>query len=208
MQYAMNARLARFLLCSLCLHIAVSWLLLRAGSFEHGMARESSAASTPLSVRIVPRENAAQSAAPETPALIDRRSAHPTTLENAPAPAQEFDATPRPEERRPIAMQDYLTAGQLTRRPIPLTEIDLNVAEISELAFTGEAQLIVLIDADGVVADVIASGATDIDREFAVRVAARFKQARFRPGEINGKAVNSQLKIKVVSERLGALDAR
>lgn len=96
--------------------------------------------------------------------------------------------------------QDYLSTGQLTRLPTPLANIDLNVAEISDLAFIGETQITLLIDEKGVVTDVRSATETEDARRFIERVAERFRNAQFRPGEINGKAVKSRLKIAVVSE--------
>lgn len=70
------------------------------------------------------------------------------------------------------------------------------------MAVTGNITLTVFINADGTVADVISSIETENAREFADRVAARFKGARFSPGEINRKAVKSKLHITVVGEEL------
>lgn len=99
-------------------------------------------------------------------------------------------------------VEDYLPAGGLTRLPAPLSEIDLNLPAINGIEVAGQIDLTILIDAKGMVADVISSVEAEHLRALSERVAARFKSARFIPGEINGIAVKSRLQITVVSENL------
>jgi len=101
-----------------------------------------------------------------------------------------------------VSDRDYVIAGRLTRLPVPITDIDLNVAGINDSDVTGKVELTVLVDGAGAVVDVIPAIEMESARAFAERIAARFRIARFKPGEINGKAVNAQLRITVVSESI------
>jgi hypothetical protein len=94
----------------------------------------------------------------------------------------------------------YLSAGRLTRAPRPVTDIDLNDPALNNLAFTGELELTLLIDVDGTVANVVIPVQSGSGENFANHIAERFRHARFSPGEIDGKRVRSEMKIKVVSE--------
>jgi len=97
---------------------------------------------------------------------------------------------------------EYAIAGHLTRLPAPITDIDLNVPGINDSDVTGKVELTVLIDRNGNVTDVIPVVEMESARVFAERVAQRFRMAQFKPGEIDGKAVNAQLRITVMSESL------
>lgn len=96
--------------------------------------------------------------------------------------------------------ETYLPSGRLTRLPSPVNEIDLNIAEIDAAAMAGVIELTVLVKADGTVAHVSTFVQDDKARQFADLIASRFLSARFFPGEIDGKAVNSEFKVTVVSE--------
>lgn len=100
---------------------------------------------------------------------------------------------------------DFIATGLLTRMPVPITNIDLDVAEVKDVVATGAVSLAILIDADGSVIDVVSMNADSSLKHFADRVAEVFRRARFSPGEINGKAVKTRLEINVVSEPLVSL---
>lgn len=218
----MNTRLIHSLLCSLCMHLAGLGLFFHGGVVEYGVARskKSLVAQSPLAVRIVTgttvQRDIRTQGLPETRHVTEPEF----SLEKIPVqePAQTIEradnhaAPASPSETNEIdtsaglasdtmADQDYLPAGRLTRLPAPLSHVDLNVAAINQIAFAGKIELTVLIDASGRVADVISSIESEEGRAFAEHVAARFKSSRFSPGEVNGKAVKSQLQITVVSER-------
>lgn len=198
----MKAHLVKFLLCSLAMHLAVLWLLWQAGHFAHGMVRSATHSSKVLTVRLV---TSTREPAREAAGKLLQNRASAAVLPSFPI----FDADEGlPKPSKPITGQDYLPPGKLTRLPAPLTDIDLNVAEISGLGIAGKIRLMLLIDIDGSVADVLVPEEADIDHAFAQRVAARFKEARFLPGEVLGQAVKSQLNITVVSEHAGAPDER
>jgi len=191
----MNARLLKFFLCSSLMHLAALWLLWQAGSVEYGAARETHGARAPASglfATLVASEQKPKHAPPQLPETEAHIAVRETTTETALDPAQR-----KPES---ATFQGYFPAGRLTRLPFPLADVDLDVTEIDEVAIEGAIELTILVEADGTVADVSASISQNNAQAFADRVAARFQRARFAPGEINGKAVKSQLRITVVSE--------
>ncbi len=180
-----------FLLGSICLHLAVFSPLWQAASFEQGVARGAKSvvpSRTPLQVHLVAQQNT-QAEQKEVTAAADA----------ADVPAIGTPAS----SGAAVASAGYLPAGRLTRVPGPLGDFDLNVALLNDAAITAKIELTVLIDAHGLVADVIVPPQADAKTtSFAQSVAQRFKNARFSPGEIDGKAVQSQLRITVVSEIL------
>jgi hypothetical protein len=98
--------------------------------------------------------------------------------------------------------QEYWPAGSLTRLPAPIDDIDLDSEGIPHLGFFGATILTILLDMQGQVENVIFTDVSDEARDFAERVAQRFKEARFRPGEIDGRPVKSRLAVTVVRENL------
>lgn len=193
----MGRRLVKFLLCSLCVHFALFWALWHTGPAKWGTARNADslvAAASPLRVTIaIPKKTALpQATLPIEKAAGPTPAALPLTTPEAQAPETRglADAT----------SPNYMPTGLLTRLPRPVTQIELNTAAINAVAIAGEIKLTILINVNGTVDDVIASVKDENAREFADRVAERFKEARFIPGEINGKAVKSELHISVVGE--------
>lgn len=222
----MNAQRIRFSLCTLCLHLTVLWLFWQGSPFEHGAARSQKSfevAFPVLEVGIVPSQKAQPTIPPQNPAETTSSKGRKDSIEkiSASPPSRAFETTDLftdpespgetikndlPPELNPNMMiaQDYFPAGRLTRLPAPRGDIDLNVPAINDIAYAGQIELSVLIDDNGIVADVLTSMETESESMhlFADRVAERFKSARFIPGEINGKAVKSRLQITVVSENL------
>ena len=99
-----------------------------------------------------------------------------------------------------LISEKYFSAGQLTRQPYPLGDIDLSDAAIDEVATEGAVELTILVDEYGVVIDVRMSAEGNAAREFLDRISLRFQGVRFSPGEIDGRAVKSELKVVIVSE--------
>lgn len=198
---AMNARPVKFSLASLCMHIAVAWLLVQQPAYEHGVAQGARAADTALTVSLLAPE---LSPAP----LIDTAlfGGQPASAEAplAPDPSPLIRDVGLPDAQEPLAAQDYLEVGRLTKLPSPLSEVDLNVSEITELAPPGQTRLTVLVNEAGAVVDVFGLPGSSGLGPFVERVAARFRSARFSPGEVDGVAVKSQVQITVVSEALSA----
>lgn len=182
------------------MHVAGFWLLWQEGALEYGGAysKSSQPARSLLIVELVTDEMTQRLAPAQelTPAL--ERSGTATRS----GPSIETNKITMRMEANPqsTADQDYLPAERLTRLPEPAEHIDPNLATINDIPFAGQIQLTVLIDANGMVADVITSVESNDARILAERIAAHFKDARFIPGEIDGKAVKSRLQITVVGK--------
>jgi len=193
----MNIRLLKSLFYSLGLHMA-AWSLLGLGvSAEYGFSRlpySSPTAHPQLTVRIT-------GVGKQPDQGLPRKAVEPE-ITVASEIATKAEGKDRATGVSPDAesIPDYVPVGRLTRPPVLLTDIDLNVADISEVGITGQLELTLFIDANGSVADVITSTKMEDARLFAERVVRRFKSSRFKPGEIDGKVVNSRLEIMVISE--------
>ncbi|MDB5762388.1 MAG: hypothetical protein JWQ21_1383 [Herminiimonas sp.] len=218
-----NARSAISFLSSLFLHLAALFVFYGIGLFEHGIARRvgnSTAERPSLAIRIVANEKMQSQTPPQKAASINLIGTQESSIEKSSAQSSQVretsDLFSTPESstetmeilqstERDSALlpnQDYLPLGRLTRLPVPVADIDLNVAEISDVALPGTIELTVLINADGTVADVVMPIKNERTRVFADRVAERFKSARFIPGEMDGRAIKSRLEITVVYEDL------
>lgn len=213
-----NARRIGLSLGSVCLHLAVLGLFWQEAPFANGTARKNDGfglTSPVLTIGFVSGERAQPFSSSTQPAnaifSVDRE----ISIEKAPASliSHVHDFSIETKEKallsepslETIAAPDYFPAGRLTRLPVPLVDIDLDIPEIKEAAFSGQMELSVLIDENGIVIDVLGAIETDMVRTFSDLVTERFKNARFVPGEIDGKAVKSQLQITVVSENLSAM---
>jgi hypothetical protein len=195
----MRTRLIPFLLCSVCLHLALLWLLRDHTPVEHGMApgRHAQGMRQALAVRIAGADGRqAAREAPDASAVIPQRPAASTAAKAIP------DSLPR-DEASP-GTPEYWPQGRLTRRAAPLGEIRLDLADGGDFAFRGALELTLHIDANGVVTDIVSPAETEDARRFADYVASRFRSARFSPGEIDGRPVPSQLRIVVVNEDIAA----
>ena len=178
-------------------HLAGLWLLWQREPIEYGAARNirsSGTSSSVLAVKVVASERKQKQ--------VKSQSLEKEVLVTAQETAAETKEMGNPAKQvsENVSFQGYFPAGRLTRLPDPITDIDLNITSIDEVALEGEIELTILIDIDGIVVDVSTSVDQGSARVFADRVATCFRSTRFTPGEINGKAVRSQLKIKIVSE--------
>lgn len=110
-------------------------------------------------------------------------------------------ATPLPEAGA-SAMPHYWPLNLLDKRPRPLYDIDLNTPELDAVAEDGKVELTALVDAEGHVDDVeISRVAMASDPPLLRRLLAeRFRNARFSPGEVKGRAVATAIPITVVIE--------
>lgn len=223
--YAMNTvRKIRFLLLALLLHWAALWVILSNTTAKEGKAYETSGLqrnSQVLQLSILPEKNDRPAVLPASSSADDSSTSIQTAIQALSEPltsiapvdkravaeafTQQTVDSAMEAGSRAAALQEYVLAGQLTRLPVPATEIDLNVPEIQERLINGSVNLTILIDATGIVSDVFPAVENDDLRYFAQQVANIFKLARFRPGEIDGRPVRSQLQITVVSEESPAL---
>ncbi len=186
-----------FLLGSLLVH-AIAVYALSQEAFESGLARKPGTAevSRLLEARIIFSEEG-------QPALVQQaridlassaRADQKSSQDSSMAPigvAQSVHVT---------ATEEYVPSGRLTSLPTPLTEIDLNISTINSLDFVGKMELTLLIGADGAVDEVITVGAAEEMGSFPDQVAARFKNALFKAGEIDGRSVRSRLQVTIISE--------
>lgn len=92
--------------------------------------------------------------------------------------------------------QDYRRLSELTRRPMLLTPITLDLPIPAGAARDGVLRLRLLISAEGAVEHVLVERA-DLDATVIDAAVARFAQARYQPGELDGTAVRSQVLIEV-----------
>ena len=206
----MNSASIKFFLCALGLHLIVLGIFWHGASVEHGMARDLNSLNTVHSVLRVEIVADKQFQQPSF-ASEHRVGLLPALDQNIPTeklfskvPSKAFGPAAYFTVPEQIITSYYFQAGRLTRLPAPVSDIDLDVPDIHDMAFTGVTELTILIDERGTVIDVLTSMEPEGIPLFVDLVIARFKNARFIPGEINGKAVKSQLQITVVSENLSA----
>lgn len=193
----MNARLLKFLLCSLALHLACLWIFWREDFAPYGTIRTlpgKGATSSGLTIRIVASNKNQNPAVPVQPGKEE-----PMEMHDSAANIKKSGEQAKPLTDNALS-GNYFPAGSLTRLPEPITDIDLNTTAIDEVAVAGKAELTLLIDSDGTVADVLEAVEGEDASVFSGLIAQRFRNARFTPGEINGKAVKAALKITVISE--------
>ncbi|TFW09376.1 hypothetical protein E4K72_06330 [Oxalobacteraceae bacterium OM1] len=216
---ALTRRTLRATGFSVGLHAVVFALLAYAAHFDSGLA--VAATGTPEMTARIMRVSMAEpvqspAAAPQFAAasLATYRSPRPprrSVAAPAPQPSPAAETTPPAASVTPPVPEQifgHYTEGKLTKLPAPITDIDLNIPAINGLQYTGRADLTVLIDTDGRVLDVLIASETDSVNAFADRVAARFREARFAPGEIDGVPVKSALHAVVVSESLPTAPAK
>lgn len=194
-----RARLILVILLSLSAHLLVLWFLWLNGQTGYDMVgkleREGLATSM-LSVRFVSSERPAlptTAQLPEKEEFVTVQEARTVTIV-APSLLKQS-----PESD---GLGDYFPVDRLTRRPFPLSHIDLNVSVIDEVAHEGAIELTIMVEVDGTVSNVLTSVDHDSASLYTERIAARFRSALFSPGEIDGKPVKSKVQITVVSEPL------
>ena len=173
------------------------------------LQRESAAApqgqaggarSFPFRMRMVQQEAAALPV--PAPASVEAPAAHsesaalaqpaPPRAAAVPAPAQ----ANAPATAAAGAEAPYVPRGQLTKAPRPLREIDVpfpsDVGGIVEL----QVKFSLFIDENGVVRRVQLDR-SEVPAAFAQAIAETFRAIPFRPGEIDGVPVRSQVHLEV-----------
>lgn len=207
----MKSHAAMFALFSLGLHVLGVAVLRTETSVDAVTGTPLSSTGSVMQASILPEQELADTMAlglafgdPDRTAERDPEKSSPPISSQAPTLSSRQDAQ-KAEIQASSSDQDYFSAGLLTRLPVPVTNIDLDVAEIREVAASETLTLTILIDADGTVIEAASTNADDASSVFATRVAEIFKRARFNPGEINGKAVKTRLEINVMSEHQHSL---
>ena len=94
------------------------------------------------------------------------------------------------------ASVDYYTPEQLTKRPQPLAKADLDPPDIKPILASGRLILKLWINARGRVARVDVESSS-LPEKFTRTAVEAFEELRFEPGERDGQAVGSVLKIEV-----------
>ena len=90
----------------------------------------------------------------------------------------------------------YYPAEQLTTRPRALAEPELDPQQLADIVASGEVALTLWIDEYGQVAELQVED-SNLPDVFAQTAAAAFREMRFAPGELDGHAVGSVLRIAV-----------
>ena len=110
----------------------------------------------------------------------------------------------RPEQDRtqgigllPIPAPSYYTTDQLTKRPQPTAEAELDTPETRPIAASGTIILKLWISELGDVISVDVEN-TDLPEIFSRTAVAAFRNLRFVPGEINGQRVGTVMRIEVI----------
>jgi len=122
-----------------------------------------------------------------------------------PAPAQQ--PGPSGKGSLPIPGQTYYLADQLTKRPQPLGRAELDTQETSVIVATGRIVLKLWIDDGGKVTRVDLESST-MPPLITRAAVAGFENLRFAPGERDGRAVGTILRIEIEYDDGRMLHAR
>jgi hypothetical protein len=191
---AMKTDFLRALGWSICLHAAAAAAFWRVGPVEGNgiQGRESAVRRQVLAVRLVPQAQSAEflEQAPKStmPANHDSRPVSTTSVSGEESGVQAADT------------DDYVPAGKLTRMPAPLGDVHFGEFDIDPSGLPASIEIGLLIEASGLVSDVVAQSRADKEAVFLERIADRFKRVRFSPGEIDGRPVRSQVQVIIVIE--------
>jgi TonB family protein len=189
-----SRRLLAALICSCVLHAIVAILLYllledqngRVG--KGGRARPSALFATLLAVDKTERLSIDQSSA----GLPEQESSVPTEVRGA-EPASSNDADD--PETRSIPGGAYYPTDQLTVRPKALAAVELDMPETAIHEPSGKMILSLRINEDGEVVDASVE-TNDLSERVSNATVEAFRKLRFKPGEINGKAVAVVMKIE------------
>ena len=96
----------------------------------------------------------------------------------------------------PLPAPVFYTMDQLSKRPQPLAEANLDPEAIRPIVASGKIILKLWINEFGVVTDA-AVEKTDMPGVFSQTAIAAFKGLRFSPGERNGQPVRSLMRVEV-----------
>lgn len=129
-------------------------------------------------------------AAGKTPPAADEGSATQEAVAPASSPASGQGGL------LPIAAPAYFTTDQLSKPPRLLHEADLDAENLRVLATSGKLVLRLWINDRGEVVET-STERSDLPPEFVQSVSAAFRRARFAPGEREGLAVGSIIRIEI-----------
>lgn len=96
----------------------------------------------------------------------------------------------------PIPPPTFYTFDQLTKLPLPASEVDLNTREVSPLVASGKIILKLWIDESGGVIKIDVE-TTELPEDILITALETFKRTHFVPGERYGLRVPSIIRIEV-----------
>lgn len=193
---ACSRRLLAALICSCLLHVIILILLYllledQNGYFGKGaQARPLALFATLLAVDRTERVSIDQSSAERS----EQESSVPPEVKGAePSPPNDADGP----DARSIPEGSFYPTGQLTVRPKALTEVELDMPETAIHEPSGKMILSLWINEYGEVVDASVE-TNDLSERVSNATVEAFRKLRFKPGEINGKAVGVVMKIEAV----------
>lgn len=158
-----------------------------------------------LALGFLPLQDVRRSASPDTP-VRDGLAAtlrYADTAPSAPGPAEAQPvggpATGRGAEPIPFPEETYYPTARLTKRPQPTTAIDLEGPSLRPVVASGKIALRLWIDRRGTVVDAEVEAA-EMPPMFAAAAVSAFKQARFIPGELDGRPVGAVMRVEISYE--------
>jgi hypothetical protein len=191
-------RLATALLVSCFLHEALV-LVFFYDSTRHDSTFSASSAdanSSPLHARLMPSQKRSLSLTSSSKG-ISISALDPSPAQNAEPGSDQF--TPPTPPHLSLTELEFFTADQLTQRPRPEGEVNLDVPEALLLTQTGSLVLSLWINSVGKVVS-ISYEASELPEAFTTAIGEVFSQVRFIPGEIHGRPVNSILRIEIAHQ--------
>jgi TonB family protein len=96
----------------------------------------------------------------------------------------------------PIPVPMYYATSQLSKRPQPTTEVELDAPEIRSMLAAGTIILKLWINEHGEVISVEVEK-SEVPELVSGSAVAAFRLLRFEPGELNGRRVGSVMKIEI-----------
>lgn len=167
----------------------------------------------------VDRQTAAKVIAPTILRLIPVPDAASIPPRASPMPPPELPAADLPQPSPPVFssilsdpasrpageldVADFFPSSMVTVSATALADIDLDTVVRDVTTLPSELELTLLIDEQGNVVDVI-SYPVEISAQTTLveKIGTVFKQAKFKPAEIDGRPVKSQLRIVVRSDAI------
>lgn len=139
---------------------------------------------------------------PPTPAGVESAE-EPSLEEPAPLPTPASEPPPPQHETAtqaaglaPANDDEYVDAGRLAVRPLPVETISIPAPETEGRSGTYKATLVLFIDRDGTVARITVEDSS-LPAELESVARAAFGAARFHPGMIGQRPVKTKLRVEV-----------
>jgi hypothetical protein len=150
-----------------------------------------------LDARLIPEEKPAFAAGAPSPVLAQGRST------GGASPARRSGDEPGPALNRglgmgllPLPAPAYYTTDQLTQRPRPRSEPELDTPALGPMIAAGAIILKLWISEQGEVIAVEVEK-SELPGNYAETAVAAFRKLRFTPGELDGRRVGTLMRIEV-----------